>query len=267
MLGQALAVTFSDLTPTRWDKEDLDITDEKAVSSKLEEEKPEVIINAAAYTDVDGAEDNEDLAKQLNAEAVKYLANTANKIDASLVQYSTAYVFDGEKKEGYQEDDLPYPQSVYGMTKLAGEREAQEAKKHYILRLHGLFGKAGNGKKSFVEKILQSSVGKTGMTVVDEEEGSPTYAPDLAKQTRYILEHKLTYGIYHAANSGTATWYAIAKEIFKIEGIDIELVPVDSKGLPRKAKRPKYAILRNTKLPAMRSWQEALEEFLKVSSV
>ena len=262
MLGQALGEVFSDLNPMLWDKEELDITDKEAISYKLKPENFNVIINAAAFTDVDGAEDNPEIAEKLNVGAVKNLADVANEIGATLVQYSTAYVFDGEEEEGYKEDGEPNPKSVYGKTKLGGEQAAARAKKHYIIRLHALFGEVGSGKKSFVEKLLHASIGKTGMTVVDEEEGSPTYAPDLAKQTRYILENKLPYGIYHATNSGTATWYGMAQEIFKIEGIDIELIPVDAKEFPRKALRPKYAILMNTKLPPMRSWKLALAEYL-----
>jgi len=263
MLGMALGEVFSDLSPTLWDKEELDITDKKTINYKLQTTNFDVIINAAAFTDVDGAEDNPEIANKLNGEAVENLVSAANEIGATLVQYSTAYVFDGEKKEGYKEADLPNPKSVYGKSKLAGERAAAKAKKHYILRLHALFGEAGMGKKGFIEKIIQAALGKKVLTVVDEEEGSPTYALDLAKRTRYILENKLPFGIYHAANSGSATWYGMTKEIFRIEGIGIELIPVDAGEFARKASRPKYAILLNTKLPQERPWQEALQEYLQ----
>jgi len=188
----------------------------------------------------------------------------------SLVHYSTAYVFDGEKSEGYKEDDQPDPQSVYAASKYLGEQELHKnTDKFYLLRLSRLFGKQGlsvSGKKSFVKLMLDLAKTKTELEVVDEELSSSNYAPDLAGQTRYILEHSLPFGIYHCSNEGFATWYQMAEEVFKIKAIDVKLIPVPASRFPRPAKRPKFAILLNTKLPPIRSWQEALKEFLSFTN-
>lgn len=266
MLGQALAREFESLRPLLWDKEDVDVTEAESVKRKVEGEKPDVIINCAAYTDVDGCEDNQALAFKLNGEAVVNLAEVANGIGATLVQYSTAYVFDGRSENGYKEDALPAPLSVYGQSKLAGEKGAASAKKYYILRLDRLFGRPGAGKKSFVDKILEAALVRKQLEIIDEEEGCPTYAPDLAKVTRKILEEKYPYGIYHTANSGSCTWFGFAEAIFKIAGIGVELKPIGSKGLARKAERPKFAALLNSKLPPARPWREALEDYLNQES-
>jgi dTDP-4-dehydrorhamnose reductase len=265
-LGQALADAFSDMEPILWDKNELDITDEKEAIKKISWLKPEVILNAAAYTDVDGAEKNEELANKINGYAAGNLARAAKLVGAVLVQYSTDYVFDGTKKEGYSEKDETKPVSVYGSSKLLGETEAQRGyDKVYVIRLSRLFGKAGSGagsKKSFIDLMLDLASRNKELNVVDEELSSPTYAPDITKRTREIIEKKEPFGIYHLANSGSCTWYDFAKEIFKIKGVDIVLNRVDGNYFKRDAKRPAYSVLLNTKLPATRPWQEALREYL-----
>ena len=262
MLGQALAKEFAGDDLLLWDKGEIDITDFQNTKFKIQNSKPEVIINCAAYTDVDGCADNQALAYKLNGEAVANLAGVANEIGATLVQYSTSYVFDGRAEDGYKEDAIPAPVSIYGKSKQAGERGAAGAKKHYILRLDRLFGRPGEGKKSFVDKILEAASVQKELKIIDEEEGCPTYAPDLAKVTRKILESQFPSGIYHTANAGSCTWFGFAEAIFKIAAIGVELKPIASEGLQRKALRPKFAVLLNTKLPPMRPWQEALKEYL-----
>lgn len=262
-MGQALAEEFSDRELLLWDKEELDVTDSHAVAEKLGKLWFDLIINAAAYTDVDGCEDHPELAMKVNAKAVKHVAAAAHRTQATLVQFGTEYIFDGQNKRGYPEDAKPAPLSVYGSSKLAGELAAAQAEKFYIVRLSRLFGKAGGGKKSFVDKILETAAGQRSVSAVDEEVSSPTYAPDLAKFVRTLVESKRPYGIYHGANTGTCTWYGFAGEIFKIAGIAVKLQSVTSSAFPRKAERPKFAELLNTKLPAQRTWQEALKEYLK----
>lgn len=262
MLGQALAKEFAGADLGLWDKEEIDITDFLNSKAKIQNLKPHAIINCAAYTDVDGCEDNPEAAFKVNAEAVKNLASIAGDLGAVLVQYSTAYVFDGRDPKGYDEDSKTSPLSVYGRSKLEGERAAAKAKKYYILRLDRLFGRPGGGKKSFVDKMLELAESKTRLDIIGDEFGCPTYAPDLAKVTRSILDLNQPYGIYHAANSGSCSWYEWAREIFKIAGIDVELKPSRSADLIRKAKRPKFGVLNNSKLPPLRAWQEALKEFL-----
>lgn len=262
MLGQALAEEFSAQKPLLWDREEIDITDFASSREKIVAEKPEVIINCAAMTDVDGCEEKPEIASTLNGEAPARLAQVANEISATLVQYSTSYIFDGKNKEGYREEDAPSPVSVYGRTKLAGERGAATAEKHYILRLDRLFGRAGGGKKSFVEKMLELAE-KKRLSVINNEYGSPTYAPDLAARTHLILESKPAFGIYHSANEGICSWYEWAETIFKIAGYDVELIRASAADFPRKAVRPACAGLVCTKLPPLRGWEAALKEFLQ----
>ncbi|MEK9181385.1 MAG: dTDP-4-dehydrorhamnose reductase [Patescibacteria group bacterium] len=265
MLGIALAEVFLDSKPLLWDREEIDVTDFKAANRKLQTAKPDVIINCAAMTDVDACEDNSKAAHALNGEAPANLALVANDLGAVLIQFSTSYIFDGRNQNGYKEDAAPMPLSVYGQSKLQGERGAAMAKKHYIIRLDRLFGKAGAGKKSFVDKMLEAARTQKQLRVIDGEEACPTYAPDLAARTRYILENKVPSGIYHATNAGACTWYGFAQAIFKIAGIGVELIPVSADAFVRKAARPKYSVLLNTKLPPARPWQEALGEYLQSS--
>ncbi|MBI4054016.1 MAG: dTDP-4-dehydrorhamnose reductase [Candidatus Doudnabacteria bacterium] len=262
MLGRALGESFADLHPALWDLGDIDITDFETSAKKIHKEKPKLIINAAAMTDVDGCEDNPASAHRLNGEAPGQLALLADELGAILVQYSTAYVFDGKSKAGYDESAMPMPLSVYGKTKLQGERGASMAKKHYILRLDRLFGQAGSGKQSFVEKMLSLAATNKPVAAIDDEYGCPTWSSDLALLTRKIFEGDRPFGIYHVANAGYCSWFEFAREIFKLKGIEVELVPVPAATFPRKAVRPKYAIINNTKLPLVRPWQEALVDYL-----
>jgi dTDP-4-dehydrorhamnose reductase len=268
MLGQELAGVFvANNALTAWDLEDIDITSYSGAREKITVLRPDVIINAAAYNAVDMAEEEKEKVNLLNGYAPGYLAKIASEIGAVFVHYSTDYVFDGEKKDGYSEDDAPNPINVYGASKLLGEQEAlANAEKCYIVRLSRLFGRAGNGqavKKSFVDVMLDLSREKNEIQVIDEEISSPTYAPDLATRTKYILENNLPFGIYHAANSGACTWYEFAKEIFRLKNIEIKLIEAKSDEFPRKALRPKFSVLLNTKLPPMRDWREALKDYFK----
>jgi len=267
MLGQDLTKVFSGQRLALWDRREIDITDEEQVLKKIKKEKPEIVINAAAYNDVDGCERNFDLARDVNGFAVGYLAKAAKEIDAILVHYSTDYVFEGTKKEGYKENDQPKPQSNYAKSKYLGEKELQKnAGNFYLIRTSRLFGRpamSATAKKSFVDKMLELSKMRDNLEAVNEEHSNPTYASDLAKQTKYILDNKLPFGIYHVVNEGACTWYEFAREIFKIKNIDIKLMPVKANKFPRLAKRPAYSSLLNARLPKMRSWQKALAEYLK----
>lgn len=248
-----------------WDRKDGDITSPDFLV-KIKTIKPDVIINATGYNNVDKAEKEEkELAYKINAEAVGALANVAKEIGAVLINYSTGYVFDGEKESGYVEDDIPNPVSEYGKSKYEGEKLTQSAGgKHYIIRLSRLFGKRGtslNSKPSFVD-IMLSKKSEQEIKVVNEEISSLVYAPDLAKFTRALLEDKKPYGIYHCANAGACTWFEWAKEFFSLIGRGPKLIPVSASEFPRPAPRPKFCILLNTKMPALRGWGEALEEYL-----
>jgi len=262
MLGQALAKTFSDHELHLWDREDLDITDFDFTRYKITELEPELIINAAAYTNVDAAEENFELAKLINGDAPINLARVAEEINATFVHYSTDYVFDGIKEDGYNENDEPNPISRYGESKAFGEAVLAYCEKCYLIRTSRLFGFAGTGKKSFVEKMLELAETKTALELVDEEISKPTYVKDLATQTRLLVEQEFPYGIYHVTNEGECTWFDFAKEIFKIAEKKIDLTPVSGDKFPRLAKRPLNSSLINEKLPIVRAWHDSVREFI-----
>ena len=260
MLGSALSDAFSDLDPILWNREDLDITNQDIVKSKIKELSPEFIINAAGYTDVDGAEENEELATKINGNAVGYLAEVSKQISATFVHFSTDYVFDGTKKQGYVEDDKPSPINAYGRSKLEGELQVASSKlqDYYIIRTSWLYGAHG---KNFIDTMLQLAEKGGPIKVVNDQFGSPTYVADLAKATRELIESKIEPGIYHRTNDGVTSWYEFAKEIFKVFNIKADVLSCASDEFPRKALRPKYSILKSTKLPNMRSWKEALQDY------
>lgn len=266
MLGQELAKVFADYKPLLWDREEIDIADEANVQNKIGNLRLDLVINSAAYNDVDGVEKNEDLANKINGFGVGYLARSVRASGGILVHYSTDYVFNGSKKGGYKESDQPDPQSAYARSKFLGEQELQKnIDNFYIIRLSRLFGDPAisqAAKKSFVDVMLDLSKTKKELNVVDQELSCPTYAPDLALRTREIIDGKKKFGIYHGANSGACTWHEFAKEIFAIKRLDVKLKPVPTSFYHRPAKRPEYSILLNTRLPAQRSWQKALKEYL-----
>lgn len=296
MLGQELAKVFNkdkDYKVIDWDREEIDIANQQQVNKKISSLRPKVIINSAAYNAVDKAEERKEfeIAKKINGRAPGYLAKVAKKIGAVFVHYSTDYVFDGKPginfeplgcthicatcdlhknflpQIGYTEDAKPNPISNYGKSKLLGEKEIQKIKeKNYILRLSKLFGKpgkGGNAKRSFFDIMLELGKKNKEIKVVDEETSCFTYAPDLAKKTKEIIEAKKPFGIYHIANSDPCTWYEAVLELYKQAGLKTKVIPVSSSEFPRPAKRPYVSTLINTKLNPLRSYKEALGEYLK----
>lgn len=269
MLGHDLVEGFSDYELTTWDQEDLDITDEQSVLEKITRLKPDVIINSAAYTDVDKAESDKDAAMAVNADGVGNLAKAANSISAILVHFSTESVFDGTSPNGYAEDSEVNPVNVYGKSKAEGERLLQEFHdKFYIIRSSWLYGKApqvGKGRGlNFVDTMLKLSQEKDELQVVDDQFGKPTFTKDLVKLTKKLIEDKMPFGIYHGVNEGVCTWYDLAEKTFDIKGVDILLKPISSKDYPVKTPRPKNPILHNNKVDKLRNWEEALEEYLNL---
>lgn len=273
MLGQELVREFSaqNFEVVGWDKEDLDITDFSATREKIKNVMPDILINAVAYNMVDKIEEDSnifELAKNINGEAVGNLTRICKENNITFVHYSSDYVFKGDSRDGYKEDDKLDPINKYGETKAVGENQLLNiGGKFYIIRLSKLFGKPAasvGAKKSFVDTMiwLATEGGKTHLDLVDEEVGCITYAPDLAKLTRSIIADQKPFGIYHGSNSGVCSWYEWAKEIFKIKNINIDTTPVSGEKFPRPAKRPMYSELLNTKLPKQRSWEEALKEYL-----
>ncbi len=267
MLGQELVRVYADHEVLAWDRGKCDITNQGEVNKKILMAKPDLVINAAGYSLVDAAEDEgRELCYAVNRDAPGYIAEVARELDIPFVQYSTDYVFNGKKKAGYTENDELSPISEYGRSKAEGEARVQEiGGKVYIIRPSRIFGTKGKSqgtKESFVDLMIRLSKEKDEFDMVDAELTSPTYAPDLAKRTREIVEGHPP-GIYHGANNGACTWYGFAEEIFKQIGrTDIKLNRVGSDKFPRPAARPACAILLNTKLPPAQSWQEALSEYL-----
>ncbi len=262
MLGTDLMEVFSDFGPIGWDRQEIDVTSPVAVRSKLLDLKPQIIINATGYTNVDGAESNEPAAFAVNADAVTLIAQAATDCHATLVHYSTDYVFDGEKQEGYSEYDEPaVPLSVYGQSKLAGERALQEwCPTAYCVRTSWLFGHAG---KNFVQTMIALAERGEPITVVDDQWGKPTSAHDVAVATRELVTDAPEWGTYHLVNEGVTTWYQFARQIFKLKGLTASLEPITTAQVRRPAPRPRYSGLINTKRPALRPWAAALSEYLR----
>jgi len=246
------------------DLPELDITDLASVRKALLTLKPETIINAAAYTDVDGCESNVEQTMAVNGEGVVLLALTAREIGAKLVQVSTDYVFDGGKGAPYVEDDAIGPLSIYGESKLAGELNAAMAPQHLIVRTQWLYGIHG---KNFVETMLRLSGERNELSVVDDQIGSPTFTRDLAWAIKALLQ-KGCCGTYHAANSGFCSWNEFAKAIFEAAGLKITVNTMTTEQLNRPARRPLYSTLDCSKLErdtgfSFRPWREALGEYLQ----
>lgn len=272
MLGKALREEFNDFEVFCFDKEDLDITNENNLKEKIEEIRPEVVINATAINAVDNIEIESGfykIAEEINGTVVGKLAKICKDLGIVLVHYSSDYVFKGDNPAGYNEDTYTDPINRYGETKVLGEKLLKlTTDKFYLIRLSRLFGLAGESemaKKSFVDTMLDLVInkGKKELDLVDDEKSCPTYAPDLAKFTRMLVEKKEPFGIYHGVNSGVCTWYEFAKEIFKIKNLEVKCNPVSAGEFPRPAKRPNFSELINTKVDKQRNWQEALKEYLK----
>lgn len=264
MLGQQLMDVFG-ASAVGWDRTDVDVTKAAELGLKVKELSPGVIINCVAYNDVDGAENNQEQAFSLNAEVPLSLAKIAKELDRPLVHFSTSYVFDGERGN-YQENDKPSPVSVYAKSKYQGELFVrQNCEKFYIIRTAVLFGQRGASsqtKKSFVQLMLDLAEKTDAVRAVSDEINNTTSAADLAWAVKQFLQDNRPYGIYHITNSGQASWYEYAKEIFAITGKKIKVIAVPRTEFPRKARTPANGTLINTKLPPLRSWQEALREFL-----
>ena len=268
MLGAALTKTFSAGDLTVLDRDELDITNESAVMRTMKELRPRVVINAAAYNNVDQAEKESDKADALNGYAVSYLARACRRLSAVFVHYGTDYVFDGLNKRGYDESASPNPINAYGRSKLLGERLlTEQGDKHYLIRVSRLFGHQGSSplaKKSFVDLMLELSQTKDRLEVVDEEVSAPTFVNDVARHTSALITEEYPFGVYHLANTSGCTWYQFAQEIFRQANRPVKLIPVPSSHYPRPAQRPAYSVLLSTKFHNLRPWQEALGEYLEL---
>lgn len=280
MLAGDIAETFrtSGHEVSGYDLPELDITDKYSAYEKVAAEKPDVVINCAAYTAVDKAESEPDKAFLVNATGAGNLAESAYKLRIPLIHFSTDYIFDGLKKEPYIESDAPNPLNVYGMSKLSGERAVSDANPlHIIVRASWLYGVSG---KNFVKTIIRLANEKETLEVVDDQFGSPTWTGDLADTVLNIClrviegKEKKFWGVYNFCNSGYCSWVEFAEKIVekagKYENFFVkDIIPVSSEKYGSPVKRPRWSVLDCTKITetfgvGMNKWDDALCEMLKI---
>jgi len=255
----------SDWEVLEWDIDEIDIREEKTTVTKIESFHPEIVINVAGYTDVNGCESNEEEAFAVNAEGMKHVALGALQCRAKVVYLSTDYIFDGKKKEPYLEDDPPNPLNVYGRSKWKGEQYVRELLEDaLIIRTQWLYGRFGN---NFVSSILRQGREKKVLSIVNDQIGSPTYTVDLSEAISVLLKYDVR-GVFHVANSDLCTWYTLGQAILKLSGMErVKVIPISSKELDRPAVRPPYSVLNCQKLRQvtgmmLRPWAEALKDFI-----
>jgi len=248
-----------------WDIEEIDIQKEGDVATKVGKLRPHIVVHLAAYTNVDGCELDEEKAFAINAEGTKHVVLASASCRAKVVYLSTDYVFDGNKREPYLENDSPQPLNVYGRSKLKGEQYVQDlVKDGLIIRTQWLYGRHGN---NFVTSILQQAREKRVLSIVNDQIGSPTYAMDVAEAISVLIQFG-AQGIFHVANSDLCTWYTFGQAILKLSGMGkVRVIPISSKDLGRPAVRPPYSVLNCQKLKkemglTLRPWTEALKDFL-----
>lgn len=265
MLGTDLMQALASSAPLGFDLPEFDITDPRQCHERVKDFGPDVIIDAAALTNVDYCESHEEEALLINGQGTANLAAAAHATSALLVYYSTDYVFDGTKEDGYEEEDPPNPLNVYGKSKLRGEEFVRAlCPEHLILRTSWLFGCNG---KNFIRTIVSAARQGRPLRVVDDQRGSPTYTRDLAARTLEMVEAGCR-STYHVTNSGWCTWYELARRSVEWAGVAAASVePVKTCRYPVPAPRPACSILTNTRLmragfPPMRPWQEAVRDFI-----
>lgn len=243
---------------------ELDITDFSKVRDNIKNFKPDVIINCAAYNQVDDCENNEDYAYKVNALGARNLAIVADEVNAKIMHLSTDYVFNGDNKTPYKEYDTALPINVYGKTKLKGEEYVRNFNnKYFIIRTSWMFSSYGN---NFVKTILNLAKDKPQMEIVNDQIGTPTNAEDLVKHILKLIETE-EYGTYHCSCNGECSWYDFAKKIIEYSGIKCKVIPTTSVKLKRKAGRPTFSALDNMMLRCtvgdeMQHWEEALKKFI-----
>lgn len=253
------------------DVAELDICDEQAVAAFVKEHGIHVIVNCAAYTAVDKAEDNIELCTRLNQTAVGYLAKAAEDNGAEFIQVSTDYVFDGTAHLPYKETDSTCPNSVYGVTKLAGEQNALDyCRKSMVIRTAWLYSTFGN---NFVKTMIRLGKERESLGVVFDQIGTPTYARDLARAIFAAIGRGVVPGVYHFSNEGVCSWYDFTKAIHRMAGITTcRVSPLHTDEYPAKAPRPSYSVLDKTKIKAtygitIPHWEESLEACIKELNV
>lgn len=246
------------------DVEEMDITDLEKVEEVIAQADVEAVVHCAAYTAVDAAEDNVELCRKINAAGTENIAKVCKEHGLKMMYISTDYVFDGQGERPWEPDDERHPLNVYGQTKYEGELAVEEnVEKFFIVRIAWVFGLNG---KNFVKTMLNLGKTRGEVSVVNDQIGSPTYTPDLARLLVDMIETE-HYGHYHATNEGLCTWYEFAREIFRQAGIDVKVTPVTSEQFPAKAKRPSNSRMNKDKLTKngfthLPRWQDALKRYL-----
>ena len=263
LLGKALMRELRDDELTGLGHSDADIRDTQQVQAAVQKQKPDWIILAAAYTDVDGCESQQELAFTVNRDGALNVANAARRVGARLLLLSSDYVFDGKKTSPYEIGDARNPQSIYGRSKAEAEVRLLELMPECcVLRTAWLFGIGG---KCFPDTILKLAATRPALDLVNDQRGSPTYTVDLARTIMHLC-HKNAQGIVHATNAGECTWFEFAREILRSADLLTEVRPVSSEQMKRAAKRPAYSVLSSQSLRSfdieMPPWQDALRRYL-----
>jgi dTDP-4-dehydrorhamnose reductase len=273
LLGAAIVRELSPIADVHpFDRAALDLTDPERVASTVAAVAPDVIINCAAYNDVDLAEDQAQTALSVNAFGVLAMARAAERAGARLVHYSSDFVFDGQSARPYVEEDRPAPQSVYGASKLLGDWFAQELGRSYVLRVESLFGDPGpSGARPGSLGTLVSRI-RSGdeVAVFVDRTVSPSYTADIAAATRKILASGAPFGLYHCVNSGAASWETVARAVADLLGVPLRFRPLTLETAGLRARRPRYCALSNKRLAAagipMPEWKDALRRYLAADS-
>jgi dTDP-4-dehydrorhamnose reductase len=264
MLGTDLCAELQKKhTVTGIDIDDTDLTKPDSVGV-IEAHRPEAVIHCAAMANVDACERDPDAAYAVNGLGTRHAALACQRLGVPLLYVSTDFVFDGAKREPYYEWDQPNPLGHYGRSKLAGECVVRELlARHFIVRTSWLFGRHG---RNFVSTIMEKAAAAGEVKVVDDQCGSPTYAPDLSAAITRLIETDY-YGVYHISNSGSCTWHAFASEAVRLKGVNAKVMPISSAEFPTPTRRPAYSVLKNfcwekTFGAPLRPWQDALKEYL-----
>lgn len=270
-LGTVMVRAFADAEVTALTRAELDITDPASVRDVLANLDPAVIINCAAYNDVDGAEDAPDAALAINAFAVRSLARAADACGARFVHYGTDFVFRGDATSPYRETDEVGPRSTYAASKLLGEWFGLDAERGYVLRVESLFGcEAGwRGRRGTLDSLVAGLEEGREIRVFTDRVVSPSYLEDVAAATRHLVTTDAAPGLYHCVNSGHATWHEVAAEAARVLGMTPRFKTVTTADVTLRAQRPRYCALDNSKLAAagfvMPAWQDALRRWLRMS--
>src|SRR3712207_3619253 len=244
-------------------RNELDIADADAVKLAVQTHSPGLVVNAAAYTNVDGCETETNLAYSVNALGPRNLAQVCERRSCELLHVSTNYVFDGRDDRPYEPFDPPNPISAYGRTKLAGEEYVKLVMgRWYVIRSGGVYGRGRN----FVQTMLRLGAEREVLKVKDDEFISPTYARDLAEGIAEVVDAG-SYGIFHLTNAGSCSWYEFTREIFRLAGVEVELIPIPSSDYPLPAARPANGLLSSLGSPKLRHWREALAHYLEREAV